>query len=630
METKKYLRTALALLLVLVLGVSAGSISVSASSADDPEEWDSETEMNYVYDTGNIILAETDVVRISAGLLMYIKTDYGMMLYLVANAENFTDEEITIELYNNENQTRVVSTAVPGNEMKSIIGSNPVMDWNCLIGETEDCCQGSCTMEITSGSGAVSSVQYDWYASRKAPFANIIIEGGQEVGERLESFTFPTSDDMVAFIQEYGQTGPTVWHEPNWELKDGDLTIQGTVTPDRENFIDFSATVSAYTGEDTSKEEYLQEQLLAFYQEISEKTGLEFEGAEDTVKEIFSLENTWYTPVKYVCDGYELSMISNDYNKGFSLSREYGEYEELPYKPADVLEYLGAGSEKGVACKREVEFGDLPSMADDSPYRIRVELDEKERLGFAEAEYHGDYTEDTRSYFESFASLLLTGEANEKLMEFIDDCYNDFDSEDQRGWSHNIGRDYAVSLVLGPSYSDLEITIKGGFPEDAPAFPNEEEQEALLLDPITRLGIDKDIEVPETVLFTKDDINVVLEKALYTEDHLYIIFRMENVPDDAGIEVALDELNGSAVNEWPYDQQSLTSANLFYGDTHEVVEKEYVWLRTADLPENIPDFAGISSITLHVNYTEKGDEDDYYGTNENNIYGEPMTIETGH
>ena len=626
----KTLKTLLSCLLALMLALSLVSVPASASSDGDVEEWDSETELRHMYDAEKYVLMETDTVRISAGYLSYISTDRGMMLWFSLNTENYTEEDITISFYENQNTYPMVTSTVAAGEIKYTMGSTPNYEWNCLLGETEDCYLGSYMVEVIDAAGHTETVQYDLYASKKAPFANVVTEN-EESSAKLETYAYPTSDDLFAFMQEYGQDKPAVWSEPDWEVNDGQLTVKGTLMPDRENFIDLSVTVSTYSwGRDEPDEEELAELLLDFYQEITDKSGLEFDGAEDSIKEVFSLEDTWYNSVGFVSEGYQLDVIATNSSKGFSLSREFGEYGEIPYTPADVLAYLQDVSEKDVTCERRVEFGDLPSMAEDCPYTSFVKLDGGEHVFYIEAQYHGTEPEEARTYFEDLAALFFTGETNEKTMDFIDDCYSEMDPEDSNGWSCKLGRDYTVSMVLGPSYSDMDIEVKTSIPEDAPVFPNEEEAEGLLLDPIARLGIDKDIEVPETVLFAKDDVSIVLERALYTEDQLYLICRMENVPEGAGVDVSLKEMNGSKVWDWERDHHTITSASLYESSPHEEIERKRIWLSLSCIKDNVPDCSGISTLSLVVTYRGADVDDEGNAKEQDYIITDPVIIETGY
>lgn len=68
-------------------------------------------------------------------------------------------------------------------------------------------------------------------------------------------------------------------------------------------------------------------------------------------------------------------------------------------------------------------------------------------------------------------------------------------------------------------------------------FPNEEEQAALQLGTVATFGISEDIQIPETVLYEKDGVKILLVRAYYTKaSELSILLRMEGAPDSADSE----------------------------------------------------------------------------------------------
>ena len=146
----------------------------SVQETTEPEPavvtWDLTKE--YTYDYQNIVLLESENVRISAYRLSYKKSDKGMRLSCSVNIENLTDH--TLVAYprkGNENYTK----EIPAGESYKPYVTEVVYDWNGLIGETEECFQRNCRVTIMNGAETVDMIQFDWYVSEKEPFVNLIV-----------------------------------------------------------------------------------------------------------------------------------------------------------------------------------------------------------------------------------------------------------------------------------------------------------------------------------------------------------------------------------------------------------------------------------------------------------------------
>ncbi len=148
------------------------------------QQMDVAEEFKYEYDD-DIVLMETENVRITAKRLTYKKTDNGMVLDFTAGIQNFTDD--VIKAKTNWNTTE---DHIKGGNAKSDAGDKGnfrlagLYDWNGLMGETEDCYQGTCQMTITSKDQVIDTVQFDWYTSKKTPFVNV--EVGAQFGSDEE------------------------------------------------------------------------------------------------------------------------------------------------------------------------------------------------------------------------------------------------------------------------------------------------------------------------------------------------------------------------------------------------------------------------------------------------------------
>ncbi len=98
--------------------------------------WDLTKE--YTYDYQNIVLLESENVRISAYRLSYKNSDKGMRLSCSVNIENLTDH--TLVAYPRKGNKNF-SKEIPAGESYKPYVTEVVYDWNGLIGETEECFQ---------------------------------------------------------------------------------------------------------------------------------------------------------------------------------------------------------------------------------------------------------------------------------------------------------------------------------------------------------------------------------------------------------------------------------------------------------------------------------------------------------
>lgn len=172
------------------------------------QQMDVAEEFKYEYDE-DIVLMETENVRITAKRLTYKKTDNGMVLDFTAGIQNFTDDVIKARTKWNTTEDHL-----KGGNAKSEAGGNGnfrlagLYDWNGLMGETEDCYQGTCQMTITSNDQVIDTVQFDLYTSQKTPFVNI------EVGAQF------SSDE-----EDPGNTEPQEAKEPADKASDEEMVV---------------------------------------------------------------------------------------------------------------------------------------------------------------------------------------------------------------------------------------------------------------------------------------------------------------------------------------------------------------------------------------------------------------------
>ena len=604
---KRYLRSLLVGFMVLSLAVSGYTIPVSAaSSKSEAKEWDSDTEQSYEYKEDDITLVETELVRISARELTYKSTNKGMALRLTAKVENLSDEHIRIVTYPEGTYATGCNFTVEAGDTVSKAITGPVYDWNCQVGDTDVCFQGGYLLKVISESNKAESVQFDWFASENKPFMNISTVKSVDYGADLEYFNFRTSAEMTEFMQQYIPDALPEWGDTKWQIGSDSVALVGSLTPDKEHFTGLSASVRSGNNKNKMSEEEVAEALLSFYDDFSDKTGLFFDGAEECISEkLFPEEGTEvYT---FNSEGYELTVYCREKSSDLYFSKEHREYGEIPYSIDDALAYMQSVGGEEAKSSRTVEFGHRRSSVQEPHYYAYVTLDDNERVISVDAEYDMSFAGDedktkqnelARAFFEDLASFFLNGKVKEEALEYIEERY---ESDPDSNTVYRIGWDYTADLSFARDNSKFSIDVNSGsVPRDAEVFPDEKEQEALRIDPITRRGIDKDIEVPETVLLEQDNMRIVLERACYTTDNLVLVIRMENIPDDLGAGVRLEELNGSELWKWEDTQGTVGSAYLGDEEPHEPVEADTIWISIRDIQKNIPDFSGISALQLNA------------------------------
>ena len=131
----------------------------AAESADTGEEAEATAQQmdvteEFKYEYGDdIVLMETENIRITARRLVYQSTDKGMVLNCIVHVQNLTDREIKTRTEWITNSERI----------------------------TKDCYQGTCQLRVLSEDKVVDTVQFDWYTSKKTPFVNV------QVGVQLDN-----------------------------------------------------------------------------------------------------------------------------------------------------------------------------------------------------------------------------------------------------------------------------------------------------------------------------------------------------------------------------------------------------------------------------------------------------------
>lgn len=606
---KKRFTSALALVLALCLALCGSSFTaLAASSASGTEQWDTETEQTYEYEEDAIVLVETEQVRVSAGKLVYKSSNDGMALRLYADVENLSDGDIRIVGYPEGSYESTCNSVIHAGETASKAITAAVQDWNGLVGDTEECCQGTYLLKVISEADITEIVQFDWYASEDAPFVNVSPVESKDYGSDLDRYTFRQSSELVEFMQKYVPDVEPEWGEPVWIVNGEFLTLKGQLTPDKESLVNLSATIRSNARNKMDEEEMTQT-LLSFLDEFSDKTGLDFEGAAEFLSENMFDEEEPSAEFSSE-DGEkecELWISCQGKNTDLYFSQIHRAYGVIPYTLEDALAYMQDVGGEEASCTRKVQLGQKRSYYEDPPYYGSVTLDENERVVSIDAGYELSFVadderekanEEAREFFEDIVSFFLSGDVKEEALEYIDAKYGSGGEGDN---SYKIGWDYQVGLSLPRNNSTFSIDVtRDSVPEDAQVFPDEEEQEALLLDPVTRFGIDKDVEVPETVLLEQDDMRVVLEGAVYRNDDIALVIRGENIPDELNTSIRLEELNGAEPWSWEDTERTLETTYFDNDEPHDAVMTSRIYIGYKDILNNIPDFTGISTLKFHV------------------------------
>ena len=197
---KKYPTVIFAFILALVLALWGGTAgadeipaeipaAAEASSAADagqpgaaePVQWDLTQDLNSRYD--NVItLLRSDAISIYANRLKYEDTDEGRALAFYLKFTNLTEKELELEVHSiagRVSSTWEQSLKAGGSMQKNATGYD--CDWNGLIGETADCCQGTYQLTVKLDGEVTDTVQFDLYISENTPFCNITATSGAAV-----------------------------------------------------------------------------------------------------------------------------------------------------------------------------------------------------------------------------------------------------------------------------------------------------------------------------------------------------------------------------------------------------------------------------------------------------------------
>ncbi len=418
----------------------------------------------------------------------------------------------------------------------------------------------------------------------------------------IDQFIFRTSDETRAFLQDYDPSGTLKFGEPYWREFGKEFTIQGTLMPDRSAFLELNAEP------ETSDISEAKDLLLEFYQTLREKTGLDFPGAEAGIQALDTLEDS----VFYEADGFWF--ILRPQRRNASLVRVNSEFGAVPYGPDDAYAFLQdhggwtPSMSRSVSGTTEMDW----SWKRECPYGWSARLNQNDCLSEVEAEYFAEDLEAAKAYFTAVTEFYLTGDVREEALRFLSEQFDALEPGSSE--SVRIADYYSLNLSYYSVFRYWISLDNSEIPATAQPFPNAEEQAALLLDPITRRGISREVQMPETNLYEYGEMKVVLNRVFYTDEELRIQLLFEDIPENANVRIELEQINGQPIDPVKeIDMLSSISADLSARDVKEPVI-ERVFRVSLDPLLEVYEYTELQSLTFGAYYYEKDEEeaDDYY------------------
>ena len=153
---------------------SQPAASQPAASVNPEDEevvaWDSKEKLTVDYED-RIALLDTTNVHVTARKLEYEDHEGEMWLSLSVTVQNLTGKDMTV---NTTVEAHTYTSEVKAGKSKKVLVGSYIKDWNCLLGHTEECLQGSCRMDFISGNEIVDAVSFDWYSSKINPFGGVV------------------------------------------------------------------------------------------------------------------------------------------------------------------------------------------------------------------------------------------------------------------------------------------------------------------------------------------------------------------------------------------------------------------------------------------------------------------------
>jgi hypothetical protein len=278
---------------------------------------------------------------------------------------------------------------------------------------------------------------------------------------------------------------------------------------------------------------------------------------------------------------------------------------------------------------------DMWEATGEHPFGWNARLDQDDHLIEIVTEYYGSDAEEGKAFFRAFMEYFAADDLREEGLRIISESYDSL--EEGTYESSSLDRLYQVTLFREAwGYRmNLNLSNNARVPDDAPAFPNAEEQAALSLDPFTRMGVNPDVSFPETVIYEQGTTRIVLEK-VYCVNAGALLFRMkirmENVPDKIGVDLHIKEINGQSFDDYWQLSYSSSGTYLSYKEPHDPVETGTIQLYVSELVEAYG-LKQLESLTFKgaLREYEEEEEDSYYGPEVINVvYFDDVVCEAAH
>ena len=361
------------------------------------------------------------------------------------------------------------------------------------------------------------------------------------------------------------------------------------MTPDKKTLT--SVTYSVKKSKNNTEE--IPGKLLAAWQAFSQTTGITLDGAEELIEKVTTLEEE----EKINNDSYSLR-VSYKNRASFRLD-PLGDYEVLPYSPDDVYQYLETVDKPNTYIYRNIQYGDFSSWEAEEPqFELELELDGGERIYSAEFIYSGSDEAEKKAGFEAFADFFLKGAVREETESLLEEFFKDKDAywDNHKNGVQKIDSGYTISFKFQASAYHFIIEVEPGrIPEDAKVFPSAAEQAELVLDPLARVGADPTVKLPETVIYDENGIKIILKDSDYyvrsSDVDFRINFESSGLKDGMRASIQIQAINGIDLVE--YDL-------LEYARLDEEEKEDYAEFSMVELKKNLPDYNGITSVTLRV------------------------------
>ncbi|MBR0087971.1 MAG: hypothetical protein IJL98_09570 [Lachnospiraceae bacterium] len=405
-----------------------------------------------------------------------------------------------------------------------------------------------------------------------------------------DKFIYRTEDEMKSFMQNYEPSEGFEYGDAVWSMSSETVTFSGTLMPDEEHFVSLNVRAQNNAGDDK-----IPLILADAYREICDKTGLSFDGAEEAIGQIISLDD----PGAFSAEGYNLSVANPGKNYHFSLVRKYKEYEALPYTVEDAEAYMKHNGGETGKISRSVT---VLTKSENPGFSWEGALDREGHLNNVSAFYYGEDAAEGKAFLNAFVEYFLTDDVREGALNLITEKYDTL--EKNKAPEHANADQYRVQLRRRSKYYELTINVSAMTASaDAALFPGREEMAKLQQDPFTRRGIDTELKMPETTLFDKEGIKVACERSLYSANGpgVVLLFRVEELPDNAFLEIDLKAING--VSTEPLEEIIANTDDFsnidFEARAGEVSpeDKQNITLSLAAL-DHITDFTGLTSLTF--------------------------------